>query len=268
MPAILGIDAAWTTAQPSGVALIQEQPDGWHVRCAAPSYESFVNAAGGVPVNWSSSQTRGSAPDISDLLVAARNLGVDKVDLIALDIPLAHTKIESRRPSDSAISKAFGGKGCSTHSPTSERPGPISDDLMAQLRKIGYSLETTSPATRSKRRVLEVYPHPALLALLKRDYRVPYKVSNSSKYWKGESVPTRIERLLNEFSGIFGALQNVFGDLGFELPSKLDITTLSALKRYEDGLDALVCAWVGQQHLQGNTRPYGDIDSAIWVPDT
>ena len=266
MSTVLGIDAAWTTSQPSGVALIQDGLDGWHVLCVAPSYETFLKAARGTPVDWKGAKVPGGTPDISVLLDAARNLAANNVDLIAFDIPLAHTKIETRRPSDSAISKAFGGKGCSTHSPNSKRPGPLSDEIMRQLRTLGYSLETTNPSIVSTRRAIEVYPHPALLVLLDRDYRVPYKVSNSSKYWKGESVKDRIDRLLTEFARICEPLQNALGDLGFALPLKADIQNLSTLKRYEDALDALVCAWVGQQHLHGNTTPYGDNDSAIWVP--
>ena len=266
MSTVLGIDAAWTNSQPSGVALIQEGLNGWHVLCVAPSYEAFTKASSGTPVNWRDAKFSGGTPDISDLLDAARNLASDNVDLITFDIPLAHTKIETRRPSDSAISKAFGGKGCPTHSPTSKRPGPLSDEIMRQLRALGYALETANPSIVSTRRAIEVYPRPALLVLLERDYRVPYKVSNSSKYWKGDSVRDRIDRLLTEFARICESLQNALGDLGFALPVKADIPNLSTLKRYEDALDALVCAWVGLQHLHGNTAPYGDNDSAIWVP--
>lgn len=268
MTPILGIDTAWTNRQPSGVALVQEHLDRWRVLCVAPSYESFIGAGHGIPVNWSSPAKGGGDPTIPELLAAARNLGAESVDLIALDIPLAHSKIESRRASDSAISKVFGGRGCSTHSPNRERPGRISDALMSQLNSAGYVLETVGRNSQASLRAIEVYPHPALLTLLKRDYRVPYKVSNSSKYWKGESVPDRIERILEEFTNIYDALSDVFGDLTFDLPSKAEVPNLSHLKRYEDALDALVCAWVGHEHFDGSTRPFGDDDSTIWVPLT
>jgi len=37
-------------------------------------------------------------------------------------------------------------------------------------------------------------------------------------------------------------------------------------KRYEDALDALVCTWVGVEHLEVNTVPLGDETAAIWCP--
>jgi predicted RNase H-like nuclease len=40
----------------------------------------------------------------------------------------------------------------------------------------------------------------------------------------------------------------------------------SGLKRYEDSLDALVCACVGAKYLEGSAVPYGDNTAAIWVP--
>jgi predicted RNase H-like nuclease len=41
---------------------------------------------------------------------------------------------------------------------------------------------------------------------------------------------------------------------------------VSGLKRYEDSLDSLVCAWVGMTYLKGETVAYGDHTAAIWMP--
>jgi predicted RNase H-like nuclease len=112
-----------------------------------------------------------------------------------------------------------------------------------------------------------VYPHPALLALLHLDYRVPYKVSRAGKYWKGASVAERISRLLTEFREIHAALTSIFGELPVALPSPEEVMSLSVLKRYEDALDALVCAWVGVRFAQGGAAAYGDEVAAIWVPE-
>ena len=267
MKFILGIDAAWTSGQPSGVALIKQHEGQLQVLCVAPSYGAFIDAGRGISVNWQSQKFAGSEPNISELLQAAQSLGAVQVDLIALDIPLARSEITSRRPSDSAISKAFGGKGCSTHSPNGSRPGPISNALFNQLRDTGFALETTDSASKMEPRAIEVYPHPALLALLNRDYRIPYKVGNSGKYWKGESARQRIGRLIGEFANIHQSLSQELGILPFDLPLSENVTSFSFLKRYEDAIDALVCAWVGKQHLLGRTRPYGDQNSAIWVPE-
>lgn len=44
------------------------------------------------------------------------------------------------------------------------------------------------------------------------------------------------------------------------------MVSTSGLKRYEDSLDALVCAWAGAKYLEGAAMPYGDATAAIWVP--
>lgn len=40
----------------------------------------------------------------------------------------------------------------------------------------------------------------------------------------------------------------------------------AALKAFEDKLDAIVCAWVGICVIEHRATPFGDHDSAIWVP--
>jgi hypothetical protein len=72
-------------------------------------------------------------------------------------------------------------------------------------------------------------------------------------------------QLLDEFVKIGKALTDYFGPIGFQIPSIAE-QPLSSLKRYEDSLDALVCAWVGAEHLAGRTVPYGDSTAAIWCP--
>ena len=65
--------------------------------------------------------------------------------VVASDMPTAKVPFESRRAADSAISKAFGGRGCSTHSPSTSRPSPLGQSLMAQLDAEGFPLATTAP---------------------------------------------------------------------------------------------------------------------------
>ncbi|MFZ3083141.1 hypothetical protein [Rhodoferax ferrireducens] len=76
----------------------------------------------------------------------------------------------------------------------------------------------------------------------------------------------RIDALLLEFSAIHAALVKVFGSIGLPLPLAASVLTLSALKRYEDALDALVCAWVGVCYMQGTAIAHGDDTAAIWCP--
>ena len=87
----------------------------------------------------------------------------------------------------------------------------------------------------------------ALLALLQRDFRLPYKVSRSSQYWREErpTIRTRIERLLQAFGAIHRALDQKIAGITLPLPAAEQVPSLAALKPLEDSLDALICAWVG-----------------------
>jgi predicted RNase H-like nuclease len=138
---------------------------------------------------------------------------------------------------------------------------------MRELTKAGYPLFTSSlVAAHLRPGTIEVFPHPALLVLLDRKYRVPYKVSKSLRYWKDATVAERIINLLAEFDQIERGLGRVFGDTHIPLPPASEVTTLSFLKRYEDGLDALVSAWVGSKFVAGTVTAHGDASAAIWVP--
>ena len=108
----------------------------------------------------------------------------------------------------------------------------------------------------------------ALLALLKRDYRVPYKVSRSGRYWKAEKLTCseRIERLLEQFQAIKTGLNQHISGIPDFIPAPYEVSTLASLKSVEDMLDGLICAWIGIEHLEGRTVGLGDHTAAIWVP--
>ena len=86
-----------------------------------------------------------------------------RLTIIAVDMPVSRSRIESRRPSDNQISKAFGGRGCSTHTPSRMRPGKVGESLSHACEAAGYDIATVSTGSGTRGRLIEVYPHPALL---------------------------------------------------------------------------------------------------------
>jgi len=264
MTAILGIDAAWTTTEPSGVGLIIEHGKSWRCVGLAPSYDTFIALANGKPVDWSARRISGSAPDPPALLAAARTLlAGETVDVVAVDMPLAVTPIEGRRAADNQVARAFGAYGCSPHSPNSVRPGRMGLRLQEGFAACGFPLTV---AAGSLPALIEVYPHPALLVLLSARYRIRYKVGRSRRYWPSASAPARREALLRQFARIHDALAGEIVNIDLVLPVPSDVPTLAGLKRYEDALDALVCAWVGAKYFVGEAVAHGDSTAAIWIP--
>ena len=263
--AVLAIDAAWTATEPSGVALVVSTGFGWRCVAVAPSYDAFVGLAAGLPVTWTGAFS-GRVPHVELLLSAAQRLAAAPVGLVTIAMPIATVPISKRRAGDNAVSKVFGGRACAAHTPNSIRPGPLGARLSQDLVAAGFPIATTVTVAAAPRHLVEVYPHPALLSLLSRDYRIPYKVSKARRYWPSAPRTQRIHSLLEEFGTIRDALSAGFGPLGVPLPVPANVRTLAELKRYEDALDALVCAWVGVQYLGGATVPLGDDTAAIWCP--
>ena len=168
---VLGIDAAWTAHQPSGIALVQSTATGWSCLAVAPSYAAFIAQASGQA--WDPEQkATGSRPDPVALLQTTQQLAGAEVSCVSVDMPLSTTPITSRRVADTAISSRFGPRGCAVHSPSAERPGAIADQLRADFAALGVTLHTNGNE-QSAPALIECYPHVALLALLQRNYRVP-----------------------------------------------------------------------------------------------
>ena len=262
---VLGVDAAWTSTEPSGVALAKYDGGRWHCLGIAPSYRAFSELAHGVPVNWTD-RPEGSAPHSQALIAAAADLLGLMPGLVAVDMPISRVPIAGRRVADDAISRAFGAHWCAAHSPSTKRPGGIGSSFTKELA-------TTHPLVARQQEVgrlpalIEVYPHPALLHLMKGERRLPYKTSKTKSYWPGESLQMRGQFLLDVWHSILIKLEKKIE--GIDLPIPIHFSqemTLSGLKRYEDVLDALICAWVGIEYLEGRCVAYGDGNSAIWVP--
>lgn len=266
MSVILAIDAAWTRTEPSGVALVEKVDDNWRCTGLAPSYTQFYDLAEDKTVDWSN-KPAGEQPNIAQLLNAAnRMLSGQTVSLITVDMPVSTIPITGRREAERAISSAFGSRGCAAHSPGVIRPGSIADIYYKGAIQQGFSLGTTETKTGNPMQMLEVYPHPALLKLLNTDYRVPYKQSKHKKYWPDLDAQSRKSRLLDIYSQVLNALSDEIAAIPLSIPADMIGRPFSHFKRFEDALDALICAWVGIEYLNGKATAYGDETAAIWVP--
>jgi len=261
MRAVLGIDAAWTESQPSGLAVVAEFPDGWRLIAAAPSYQRFLAFAD----HHLTAQERpsGSRPDAAALLASAAALCGRAIDLVAIDMPLARSPILGRRCSDNAVSRAYGGRKCGTHTPSASRPGRISDELNEGFRQAGYPLQTVAVTTPG---LIEVYPHPALVELTGAQERLRYKASKVRAYWPSATPPERRTRLYDTWCEIVAWLEGEITGVAAALPKLASDARGVEIKAYEDTLDAIVCAWVGVYALEDRAVPFGDENSAIWIP--
>ncbi|WP_246798458.1 DUF429 domain-containing protein [Rhizobium leguminosarum] len=259
--AVIGIDAAWTLTQPSGIALAVLTDEGWQLRAAAASYQRFLALADEHAIG--EPRPLGRMPDMRALLQAGRKLAASPIDVIAIDMPLSKSPILGRRQSDDAVSRAYGGRKSSTHSPSEQRPGIISATLRTQAEREGYALATASISPPA---LIEVYPHPALIELARSTERLPYKAQKIRKYWPSINTKQRKEKLLTQWLDIVDLLKTEISGVKQMLPPIEIKAGAVELKAFEDMLDAIVCCWVAICALDGRAIPYGDETSAIWIP--
>ena len=206
----------------------------------------------------------GSPPNPRAVLTAASSLlNGNSVDLVAVDIPLARQPIVGRRASDDAVSKAYGARKCGTHTPNASRPGRISVEFREGFEKAGYPLLTS---TIEPPGLIEVYPHPALVELSGASERLRYKASRARSYWPSTTPAEWRSRLYCQWRKIVSLLDRKIAGVANRMLNP-DLNAKGAeLKAYEDTLDAIVCAWVAICALEKRARPFGDEDSAIWIP--
>ncbi len=258
MRCILGIDPAWTVDGSSGVALLVEAQNGrWRCAASASAYGEFLHQC---DVH---DYANGRTCDPRALLDAVRSFTGRPPEIVVADIPIASVEITGRREADDRVSKAFGARGAPTHTPNRDRPGDVGKRLALEFAGLGYPVATTATVVGTPFRLLETYPHPALIALTSANYRLPYKVQRVGRYWPELPVGQRRVRLLETWATIVDALGR---DVDWLPPLPAVDSRIRDLKGFEDILDAFVTAWVGIQYLNANVEALGDATAAIWLP--
>lgn len=260
----LGIDAAWTNKQPSGVCLLKSL-DGnqCEILRLGRSYTEFESGR----IEWNQ-KVDNSSTSLNNVLRTCSDLSAHP-DCIAVDMPIASYHIRSRRECETAISKEYGGKGASTHNPNEDRPGLISVELYKYVTEFGY-LWMTNGMQHTNKSLIEVYPHTAIIEYLGLDYRYEYKVSkkNSYKSWALLTAFQKQEKLIRNLEYLISQLSirvpNIF-DFFIKLNSETQYTQ-AQLKGYEDAIDSVICAITGFDFILGNVIGFGNNEGTIWVP--
>jgi predicted RNase H-like nuclease len=186
---------------------------------------------------------------------------------VAIDAPLIIRNETGQRPCETLIGKRYGARHASCHSSNLLLyPNALGVDLASQLISRGYKHALDGTRTENERVILEVYPHPALLELFGLRTIIKYK---NTKVAVRRSGQQEVQRRLSGLSHSIPPLEPTP-----ELSQYLGVDTNSLrgsdLKANEDGLDAIVCAYIAYYFwFWGSTRThmFGDLDSGyIIVP--
>ena len=234
----VGIDLAWGQRKPTGVAATD-----------AAGKLVFVGAA------TDDASIRGAlAPFVQDDC------------LVAIDAPLIVTNPTGQRPAEKQLNADFGRFQAGAHPANTGKPEFAETPRGA---RIAASLDLDiDPHSTASRRAIEVYPHPATVALFRLGRTLKYKAK------PGRGVPQlRSEslRLMEHIEGLANAVPPLRVAENTAWAQLRDVVEKaerkSELRRAEDPVDAVVCAYVAMYaaHRPDDVVTYGDFETGYIV---
>src|SRR4051812_46937295 len=237
----IGVDLAWGERRPTGVAVLDGTGRLVHV----------------------------SAQTDDDSIIGAMTPYAEGPCLVAVDAPLVVENATGNRPAEAALNRDFARFEAGAHPANTARPEFSRVPRAARLAAtLGLD---TDPRSRSPRRAIEVYPHPATVALFRLGRTLKYK----------DKPGRRLEQLREELLRLMGLVEGLrlaalplhveghqpWHDLVRQVQAA---TRKSDLRRAEDQVDAVVCAYVAlfAERCPDLTTTYGDARTGYIVTPT
>jgi predicted RNase H-like nuclease len=186
---------------------------------------------------------------------------------VAIDAPLFIRNQKGQRPCETLIGKQYVARHAACHSSNlSLYPQAASVQLVSKLVSRGFRHAPDLAHPKNQRVLLEVYPHPALLELFRLPRIIKYKKGNIARKRSGQR---ELQERLKELSRFAPPLEST-PMLSKFLAKNTNSLRGAELKANEDGLDAIVCAYIAYYYWfwgPCRSRLFGDVDSGyIIVP--
>ncbi len=226
---LVGVDLAWGGRRPTGLAVLDD---------------------GGRLVHLS------SAVADREIVEALRPYTTDDV-VVGFDAPLVVTNATGRRPAEAALGRDFARFDAGAHPVNTGRPGFEDSPRGARLASaLGVEV-----AGASRRRAVEVYPHPATVALFRLGRVLRYKHKPGRTFDELRSELLRLTDLLEGLAGATPPLELRGSAAWRDLVGRIRVAERkSELRPAEDEVDAVVCAYVALLVARAPERvtTYGD----------
>jgi predicted RNase H-like nuclease len=236
----VGVDLAWGGRNPTGVAVVDAQGRLVHV---------------------------GAVRDDAEVLAAVKPF-VQGDCVVAFDAPLVVTNPTGQRPAETAFNRDFRRFEAGAHPVNTGKPEFADGSRAGRLaRTLRLDMDPGVPAAR---RAIEVYPHSAMVAL----FRLPRTLKYKAK--PGRDLGLLKSELLRLMDGVEGLAHAPvpLRVAGSEWPT-LRRQVLAAqrkcdLRRAEDPIDAVVCAYVALYAVRcpNDVTIYGDFATGYIVTPT
>lgn len=227
----VGVDLAWGDRNPTGVAVLDESGALRHV---------------------------GVAGDDDDVLTQLRPY-VDGACVVAVDAPLVVVNARGNRPCEAALNRDFRRFDAGAHPANTGLAWFADGGRGARLcRALGLDLDPHTPAAR---RALEVYPHAASVALFALPKTLKYKQKPGRDIDTLRSELLRLMAFLEDLRNATPALDVAACPRWADLANAVtQATRKSQLRRAEDPVDAVLCAYIARyvHERAEDVTVYGD----------
>lgn len=256
--------------------------------CAGAHHALSTTTFIGIDLAWSPRNRSGAAvlrgdaagAQLQDLALLGRDAEIaayierhagDGPAIVAVDAPLRVPNETGRRACEAELQRVFGRYQAGPH-PANRAllafDGVVRGEaLVAALVRLGFAYTAEIAAGAPLRRVVEVFPHPASIAL--------FGLPRTLKYKKANQPDRRVEALADwrRYQDYLRSLAGADPPLsGHEPFLSEDVAVLrgAARKGYEDRADALLCAYVALYALRWGSsrcRTFGDLASgSVFTP--
>jgi predicted RNase H-like nuclease len=243
----IGLDLAWSPRNPTGAAVIRG------------------DARGGALVD---ARLLGDLGEI--VAYVARHAG-DGPALVAVDAPLHVPNSTGRRPAEALLGQVFRAYDAGAHPANRGLPafrsGVRGEQLVAALATLGIAHDrTTIEAGATTRQAIEIYPHPAMVALFGLEKTLKYKARPK------RSLATRQAAWRTYRQHLAGLAHTDPPLYGLAAWLEVDVDQLSGrrLKDHEDQVDAIMCAYIALYAFRwgaARCRAFGTLeDGYIFTP--
>ncbi len=237
----VGLDLAWGEKQPTGVAVLDADGRLLHV----------------------------SAHRTDESIVAALEPYVGGDCLVAIDAPLIVTNATGNRPCEAALNRDFARFDAGAHPSNTGKPELAGVPRGARIAAtLGLDVD---PSSRGRRRAIEVYPHPATVALFRLGRTLKYKQKPGRSL---EALRSELLRLMSLLEELAHAAVPAYLSESAEwkaLVARVEAAERkSQLRQVEDQVDAVVCAYVALFAVRRPeaTTTYGDYATGYIVTPT
>jgi len=245
----IGVDLAWGERNPTGLAVLDDEGRLVHL----------------------------SAVTTDDEIVAALAPYVEGSCLVAIDAPLIVKNAAGNRPAEAALNLDFGRFDAGAHPSNTGKPEfrdrpPRGARIAARL---GLDM---NPRSGRARRAIEVYPHPATVALFRLGRTLKYKNKPGRELARLKSELTTLLDLLDSLATaeqpliVGGSSTDGSGARSWQAV-RLAVERAerkSELRVVEDQVDAVMCAYVAlfAERAPERTTTYGDFETGYIVTPT